>query len=159
MRADRGDLPVKVGHSSRMACSCSVVSARVEQERLYVCMCVCMSVCIYGHVCKICIFMYAYIYTYVCIHVYVYICIYMYYIYTYITYVTGYDAISQAKSCQELNTTVTVITGWYTPNLRLNLSPVNSPFEVADCNVCRRVPTTLPLPVRLLLRNDTCHEL
>ena len=69
MRADRGDLPVKVGHSSRMACSCSVVSARVEQERLYVCMCVCMSVCIYGHVCK---------YVYLCMHIYTHMYVYMY---------------------------------------------------------------------------------
>ena len=47
MRAGHGNLPVKVGHSSRMACSCSVVSARVEQERLYVCMYVCVYVCMY----------------------------------------------------------------------------------------------------------------
>ena len=77
MRAGRGNLPVKVGHSSRMACSCSVVSARVEQERLYVCMYVCMYVCVCLYVYMD---MYVNMYIYVCIHMYVYMymCIFVY---------------------------------------------------------------------------------
>ena len=73
MRAGRGNLPVKVGHSSRMACSCSVVSARVEQERLYVCMYVCMYVCVCLYVYMD---MYVNMYIYVCMHIYIYICMY-----------------------------------------------------------------------------------
>ena len=125
MRAGRGNFPVKVGHSTRMACSCSVVSARVEQERLYVCMYVCMYVCV-------CLYVYMdmyvnmYIFMYVCIYIYIcmYTCICVY-LYIYVLYIYLYNlcdrlwCISQAKSCQELNTTVTVITGWYTPNLLL----------------------------------------
>ena len=85
MRADRGDLPVKVGHSSRMACSCSVVSARVEQERLYVCMTVC--VCLY-----VCMDMYVNMYIYVCIYIYIcmYTCICVY-LYIYVLYIYLYN--------------------------------------------------------------------
>ena len=79
MRADRGDLPVKVGHSSRMACSCSVVSARVEQERLYVC------VCLYVYM-----DMYVNMYIYVCIYICMYTCICVY-LYIYVLYIYLYN--------------------------------------------------------------------
>ena len=162
MRAGRGNFPVKVGHSSRMACSCSVVSARVEQERLYVCMyvcmyvCVCMSVCIYGHVCKyVYLCMYAYIFTYVwfglvwfrgltyvCIHVY--ICVYLYiYIYTYITYVTGYDASAKPRVEYNRHSDYWVVHA----ESSLNLSPVNSPLKlptVTCAGVCHNIASPRP---------------
>ena len=80
MRADRGDLPVKVGHSSRMACSCSVVSARVEQERLYVCVCLYVYMDMYVNMyIYVCIYIYICMYTCICVYLYIYVLyIYLY---------------------------------------------------------------------------------
>ena len=84
-------------------------------------------VCVYVCVCLyVYMDMYVNMYIYVCIYIYIcmYTCICVY-LYIYVLYIYLYNlcdrvwCISQAKSCQELNTTLTVITGWYTPNLLL----------------------------------------
>ena len=174
MRAGRGNFPVKVGHSSRMAWAVQWSVHRGRAVDMCVCMCawyvcVCMSVCIYDMYVNMYILYDLYIFhrfglvwfisglTYVCIHVYR--CVYLYiYIPTYITYVTvggKFVNVMHQPSFKSWDTTVKLLYG--TRQASLNLSPVNSPIEVAWCNVCIYV-WQLFSPSACYQRNERCHS-